>query len=1076
MATRHRRRLPSRRHRVPTLPAGATMKKALIPPPARVSDPRPPARRAIDATCLSPAACDAATPQSTLRAVKALPFALVIAAISVAHQAQALSPDRPLDQCSVQRWQVRDGLPSESIRALAQGSDGRLWIAALGGLAHYDGVRVVRVDAPPLLRASAGDATRILLARDGSVWLGSPRHRPLRAVGDAVDVADRRSGVEGVLAWAEDGHGRLTMASAGGRFHAYVNGRLEAQPMLRGLDGRVPTALHVDADRRIWVGTDRGLLSGVGGELAPHPAVGGAAVSAIHEDRRRVLWVAAGAELVAIDGDRVARVGASDGLPPGPISALASDRDGNVWAGSPAGLARVRQGKALLFTARHGLPDNDVTAVLVDREDTLWVGTRNGGLAQFTDRTLDTSAVPRELAGQDITTIGEDHEGALWFGTHGHGVLRWKDGRGRRFRRADGLPGDEVAAVLGVSGGAGDGGAQPLAAEVWLGTGAGLARWRAGAIDRPPVWPRPVTALYRDRHGALWIGGMAELGRLAADGTLTVFTARDGVPARQVRMIAEDHAGGLWISGLGRPPFARLAAGKFVRPEPLRERRLGPVRAMLADRRGVFWLTVGGTGLLGIGPGGGVRVVDARETLDADMLYQLLEDDAGDFWVGTTRSILRVSRAGLDARADGRRTAPEVVSFELTDHRSGVVASETKQSSALKARDGRLWFVTAQGAVTIDPRRVVSNPVPPAMAIEQVVVDGRPARLRGRDDDRATELPARPRRIELHYAARALLEPSKVRYQVRLEGADADWVDAGGRRVATYADLPPGRYHFRVRASNNDRLWNERGASLAFAIAAPFYRRPWPYLALAAALLPLGLLVHRVRVGRVRTRYAVMFAERSRVARELHDTLLQGMSGIALQLDSLRARIPQAPDGGVRRDLEDLQATVATCLDETRRVVWELRDGEGSGGDLGAALARFARRLSRSSPTTTCEVIIDGTARRLSPAAEGELYRIGQEAIRNAFKHAGAARVEVRLRYQPGTFTLTIKDDGRGFDLTGEETPGIAATSHFGLVGLRERAGRIGATLTVASRPGEGTTVEVVVPATPGPARSQPDD
>ena len=963
--------------------------------------------------------------------------------LGFAEAASALSPDRPLGSCSVKRWQVRDGLPGDSIRALTQDRQGALWIAAWGGIARYDGTGLVRIEAPPELRPAAGDVTKVLALQGGVVWAGSANHPPLAVLGDSARALPPQSGLPpaaGTLAWVEGPGGLVYLASAGGLFR-HADGRFAQQP-LQGLDGRRLGALAIDGRGRLWLGTDRGLYSLVGSDVVPHQTLPQAAVSALFVDRRQVLWVAAGGALFALDGERVTRIGTPEGLPPAEVVDLDDDEDGHLWAATSRGLVRVRAEKATVFTTSDGLPENDVTAVLVDQEGSLWVGTRNGGLAQFSDRTLDTQAVPAELHGQELSVLAEDAAQGLWFGTMGHGVLRWKDGHGERYRLPQGLPDDRVTALVPHPDGA-----------MWIGTEAGLCRWRQGAIEHPGIWQRPVSALFRDDRGQLWIGGHGELGRWdpGTGGSVQRFGLEQGVPARRVRSLAQDRTGHLWISGIGRPPLGRLETGRFTRPPAFRDRRIGPVRAMLLDRGGTFWLTITSVGLVALSHDR-TWIFDGRHGFDVNGLYQMIEDDAGDLWIGTSRSILRVSRASLAATAEGWRPAPEVVSFESTDRGAGVVASELKQRAVLKDHRGRVWFVTAQGAVAIDPGGVRSNPVPARVRIESVTVDGRPMSLT------PSTWPTRFGRLEVHYAATALLEPGKVRYRHRLEGLDGSWMAAGTRRVASYADLSPGPYRFRIMASNNDGRWQE-GASLAFVVGAPFYRRPWFFVACGLGLLPLGFAIHRERMARLRARYTGIAAERTRVARELHDTLLQGMSGIAMQLEALVTAVPPDPPGP-RRELEVLRREVRACLDQTRQVVWNLRDSEIGHGDLGPTLTRFARRLTRSS-FTDCVVRIEGAPRHVPETLENHVFRVAQEALVNAAKHAEARRIEVLLRYTPDRLWLEVHDDGKGFAPDEASPP---QGGHFGLLGMRERSADLGAHLTVRSQPGQGTHIILSVP------------
>jgi ligand-binding sensor domain-containing protein/signal transduction histidine kinase len=982
----------------------------------------------------------------------------------------ALAADKQLAQFAVEHWRVKDGLPGDSVVALAQATDGQLWIATLGGLAYYDGIRVTRAAGPGDSRLAPLDVRRLLAGADGSVWAGSPYFAPLRfRAGEPAVPAPGWPAGHSTAAWAQDARGEIWVATGGGLVRI-SNGRVLEGPRRWQFDdradqggagagdtpaaGRLPRATELRFDRAgtAWLGTDRGLFTLAGGRLRRHPGVpADHAVTAMHEDRRGTIWVAAAGQLHGLDGDRTRRFGRAEGLPSGSIVSLADDEDGSLWLGTADGLGRLRDGRIQLYAAGDGLPEKDVTAVLVDREGSLWVGTRNGGLSQFSSRTLDTAGVPDEVRHSEVASLIEDAEGAMWFALRDRGVVRVQDGRARKYTRADGLPSDQVWTLMP---GQGELSGQP--GDVWIGTGAGLRRWRAGAIHDPGIWPEPAMSLYRDRHGALWIGGNGALGRLAPDGTLKRFGAADGLPPRQVRSLAEDAQGTLWIGGMGIPPIVHLDSSgqRFVRPGGLHKRRLSPVRSMWTDRSGAFWLSADRSGLVRL-RGTDVKQFDARRAFDAEMLYQMLEDDAGDFWIGTNKGLVRIARASLDAAADGQRPGPEVISFDTTDRRTGVVASAIRQPGAWKARDGRLWFATTRGAVSIDPRGVRTNLVRPPVVIEAVLVDGRPLPTSGE-----SELGPRPRRLEVHYAARTLLEPRKVRYRHRVEGIDRDWVDAGAGRTAVYTELPPGAYRFQVQASNSDGIWNEAGGSLGFRVPTPIHGRPWFYALIALALVPIGLGVYRLRVARLRAQYAGMFAERNRVARELHDTILQGMTGIGLQLHAIRDHLKRAPEQS-QLELEELQQTVVRCLEETRRVVWDLRGREERPGDLGPALMRFARRLFKDSPAV-CEVEVEGTPRHLPHVVENELFRIAQEGLRNASAHAGASRVDVRLAYRPAEVALTIQDDGRGFAAE-EAGDGARARGHFGLAGLQERAQQIGARVDVRSTPGKGTTVEVVV-------------
>jgi signal transduction histidine kinase len=354
--------------------------------------------------------------------------------------------------------------------------------------------------------------------------------------------------------------------------------------------------------------------------------------------------------------------------------------------------------------------------------------------------------------------------------------------------------------------------------------------------------------------------------------------------------------------------------------------------------------------------------------------------------------------------------------------------------------------------VSVDPGRVRSNGAPPHPVIEAVLVDGRRMPLVA-----AEPFPAGTRQIELQFSGIALLQPNRVRFRHRLEGVDADWVPDGARRSVSYTGLGPGSYRFSLQASNSDGLWGERAATLAFSVATPFHRRSWFWLACLAGLFPIALWLHHGRVARLRAQYLGMLTERARVARELHDTLLQGLTAVTMQVNAARNRLPPQAESS-QRDLAEIQESVTRCLTESRQAVRGLREPEFPDDDLGPALRRLAERL-RGPSRIACSVSVEGTPRPLPHAVKDELYRVGQEAITNAFKHAAATRIETHLRYDAGGVAISVRDDGRGFD---PEAP-ADGDRHFGLLGIRERVARIGGTLTIHSAPDAGTSIEVAV-------------
>jgi signal transduction histidine kinase len=376
------------------------------------------------------------------------------------------------------------------------------------------------------------------------------------------------------------------------------------------------------------------------------------------------------------------------------------------------------------------------------------------------------------------------------------------------------------------------------------------------------------------------------------------------------------------------------------------------------------------------------------------------------------------------------------------------------QPAGWRTRDGRLWFPTVKGVVVIDPGKLAVNPLPPPVLIEQVFVDQAPVALQS-----GAELPPDVGNLTIQYTGLSFLAPEKVRFKYKLEGLDRDWVDVGARRAAYYPHLPPGHYRFRVIASNNDGIWNETGASVAFSVRPQWYQTPWAYALGAVSLLLMGFAMHRLHVKRMEREFAAVLSERNRVAREIHDTLLQGFAGTALQLEAITHSLPGSPETA-REKLARILNQVDQCLTEARRSIWALRSPTLEGHDLVAAVSCLVQQLTAGTSIQS-EVGVSGAPRRLPEAVETNLLRIVQEAVTNAMKYARADRVRVLLGFEKAAVWLKVQDNGCGFE---PSLPVSAGGDHVGLVGMRERAELLGGRLSLDSRPGQGTEVAVTVP------------
>lgn len=981
-------------------------------------------------------------------------------AVAQAPLAWALNPSLEISQHGHRAWRNLDGFGLGTITAIAQTADGYLWLATPNGLLRFDGVRSTPWPAPSGTPLAADSVQALLGSRDGSLWVGTVRG--LIRVKDGAVEAPAPMGDTTVNALAEDADGTVWAGgSTGGKGVLCALRKQGSQ--CEGDDGRFGSeivALHFDAANTLWVaGVDRVWQRGAEPEA-------GHALSSPVAALRTLTSMPDGKLIVGMRNRGIVTL--SDGkLEPLALSPLAAklvvtkilrDRDGGLWiGGADIGLLHLYDGKVSTYTSAQGLSGDHILDLFEDREGNVWASTSRG-LDQFRPVAAASQWSANGLNGRSRSVMAAS-DGSLWAGTT-TGIYqmdssgRWE----RRWGAMGSLYEDRQGRVWSPS---------PVPQS-------GLGYFENGRyVAAPGVPPGPVDAMAEDASGNLWIAhrqaGLLRLRQRSDAPAEHVSGKYTGSSGRISMMSVDPDDNSLWL-GLYGGSVEKLVDGhvraRYKLDEPHLFSRINQLRK---DADGTVWVATS-SGLVRM-KGERLSRLDASSGLPCDRVFWSLAD-AQSIWLSMRCGLVQADKAELDAwAAAADRGVRTKVNFRLLDHWDGVPQGITYSAigyltdtyvftpKMARTQDGRIWNVTGDSIVAVDPKRIPFNETPPPVHVEALVSDG--ARHEARNSLR---LPPLQRNLEIEYTGLSLAVPEKVQFRYKLEGRDADWQDAGNRRQAFYTDLAPGHYRFHVTAANESGLWNREGDTLAFSIAPAWWQTSFFRVAcvVAAALLLYG--VYRWRIGQLSRRFSLSLEarvnERMRIARDLHDTLLQTFQGLVLRLQTAHQLLPH---GEGRRILEEGIDLAADAITEGRDAVQGLRSASES-SDLPEAIRALGQILvsDPNSPPARIGVEVHGRPRALHPVVQDDVFRIVGEALRNAFRHAHPTQVEIEIRYDDRELSVRVRDDGKGMERTVARR---GRDGHFGLHGMRERAKLIGGNLSFWTLLGAGTAVDLCVPA-----------
>ena len=996
--------------------------------------------------------------------LRALCTLALVVLLGIGNTARAVDASRSISQYSHTAWRLQDGELPAPAYPMAQTADGYLWIGTQAGLVRFDGVRFVALETLTQQRLQNPFILALRSGADGALWIGTPAGLSRWKDGQLTAYAGAD---DGVLSIAEDQQGKIW----------FLTSDRDKKPLC-----------EVAGTGATCHGPEDGLV------------VSGLCCDRMITDGRGTFWLSTDTAVVRWSAHTPSKAfpveaKAKSGTPG--VLVMSLDSSGALWGGLPMkgaglGLQRLVDDQWQAFDAA-GIKGGNlaVQALLRDRNGVLWIGTIDDGIYRLAAGRVDHFGRSDGLTSDSIYAFFEDHEGNLWVATSA-GIDRFRDFKVWSYTTREGMSVDEVDSVAAARDG-----------SIWVGTANSLDRVAQGQVQSLRAGKElpgtQVTSLLEDDLGRLWVG-IDEGLWIHAKGKFTAVLDSHGQPLHgQVNDLAQEAGGDLWATVRAKPrKLIRIRGDTVV--ESFEVAGASVPLSMAADPRGGVWLglrdgylthshaldkriathlegsikslavlhdgivVAGSSEGLGLfQQGGALRTLTAKDGLPCDAVNGIVEDKQGALWLYMGCGLARIEHAELE---QSLRDTSHRISAQLLDVRDGVRPGAAPFQPAARAADDSLWFANGVGLQTLDPGAMKAGGQPLPIHIEGLLADRKAHPL-----SQGMALPALTRDVQVDYTAIDLAVPQRVHFRYRLDGHDREWIDAGTRRQAFYTDLAPGRYRFQVAATAGDAPFASPPASLDFTIQPAFYQTRWFLLLVVASVVAVLGLLFRWRLARVKGQMRALIeerlAERERIARELHDTFLQAVHGLMLRFQAAVERIPAS---------EPARGLMEKALDHADQVIIEGRDRvamlreQQDRPDFLVLLQQEGEELARDR-RVAFKFAVEGTPRPLDPAAAEEIRRIAQEALANAFRHSQATQVSLRVTYAHTRLSLGIVDNGTGFDVHGIGKHG--PEGHWGVRGMHERADQLRARLTLSSRIGAGTSLELGVPAAMAYQRSR---
>ena len=940
-------------------------------------------------------------------------------------------------------WQPQNGLPGETVQAFAQTADGSLWAGTSEGLARFDGERFVTYDRENTPQMHENSVFCLLAGHDGTLWIGSEG-------GGLVAMRDGRFRFYGakdgltdgfVRALFEDHSGTLWVATDNGLFRRHGD-RLERVDNQAAMPANAFHAVLEDRRGRVWAGGARlyAIINGQAREFRLDGTDSQNRVKSILESEDGSIWIGtvSGLHRLRPGSDRFERVAGVWGT----IRTLCAVTGGELWAGAIGqGIFRIRYDAHSSASTHLDAPSpqvsNTILSLFADDTGSLWVGTQVG-MARMSRTPVQVLALP-QAADSDFGTVSSDADGSLWAASNQ--LMHVQDGHAAPYHFAA-LGEARARNLLRTRDGA-----------LWVGTdGSGLFRITAHGTSHYTMQqglPNNFIRCMMEAHdGSVWIGMDEGVSRY--DGkSFHNLTTQNGLVYFSTRAILEDRNGDIWV-GTERG-VTHLHQGQPMHDmltETLREEK---VWALHEDRDGSLWAGTRTNGLYRYRNGQLTHYTTASG-LASNSIFSILEDGKKHLWLSGPLGVMLLKREELDAQASDPHKVLSMRFYRGDAGDKPTLFYGGTQPAGVIVRGEEAWFPTNRGLWRIRPTEF---DVPPLthLRLGTITVDGKSAQVGD-----PLQMSAGASRIAITWEPILLSSQEDLQFRYKLVGFDPEWTLSGtAQRSATYTNLPAGRYLFVVEAWQREHPEQRVNVAVRIVKQPYFYRTPWfiGLCVLMAGLIAAG--AYQVRIRQVHGRYAAVLAERTRLAREMHDTLIQGCASVSAMLEA--ASGCESEDHESRQHLIEYASTqMRATMDEARQAVWNLRGGEEAPRSLEACLRETTERVSRENGIEV-QFQIQGTPFAIGQQAIHDLTMVAREGMYNAVLHGDPQKIELALIFGGNRLEMSISDDGRGFDAAARPAEG-----HYGLQGLRERVSRFDGEVEIESHPGMGSRIRVRIP------------